>query len=178
MAAPVSNESASGSVNRHFHVPGVRAVTVGAKDDGAFEAHLRPARAAMLTAAATGVVVIHHALAAAGFLGRNSCADSDYDAAGLVARDHRLGAAFESGASIAGLEGGAVNVQVAAAHTRCLYLEHRVAGARRGVGKVTQLKLPVTDKHIAFHAILPTAFFSRRRRCGVRQARQLTTARR
>src|SRR4029450_8138609 len=86
--------------------------------NGAFEAHLRPARAAMLTAAATGVVVIHHPLAAASLLGSHPCADCDHDPAGLVAGDHWLGATLESRAGIPRLKGGAVDVQVTAAHTR------------------------------------------------------------
>jgi hypothetical protein len=45
-------------------------------------------------------------------------------------------------------------MQVAAAHARSLYFEHHIAGAWRGVGEVAQLKLSVTDKHDAFHAIL------------------------
>jgi hypothetical protein len=111
-------------------------LVVGAKDDGAFEAHLRPARAAMLTAAATGVVVIHHPLAAASLLGSHPGADGDHDPAGLVAGDHRLGATLESRAGIPRLKGGAVDVQVTAAHTRRFDLEHHVAGTRRGVGEV------------------------------------------
>jgi hypothetical protein len=59
-----------------------------------------------------------------------------------------------------GLTLGAVDVQVATAHTRRSYLEHYIAGARRGVGKVAQLELAITDEHDAFHAILPRAFFS------------------
>jgi hypothetical protein len=117
----------------------------------------------MLTAAATGVVVIHHALATAGLLGRHPCADRDHDAAGLVTGDHWLGAPLESRAVIRGLEGGAVDVQVAAAHTRGFYLEYDVAEARRGVGKIAQLELAVTDKHDAFHAILRSVLANARR---------------
>src|SRR5215469_5120200 len=115
----------------------------------------------MLTAAAAGVVVIHHALAAAGLLKRHPCADRDHDATGFVAGDHWLGAQLESGAVIPRLEGGAVDVQVAAAHTRRFYLKHHIAEARRGVGEVAQLELAVTDKHYAFHAILPSVLARR-----------------
>src|SRR5262245_48106407 len=111
----------------------------------------------MLTAAATGVVVIHHPLLKARLLGRHSCADRDHDAARLVAGDHWLGAAVETRAGIPSLESGAVDVEVAATHARSLYLEHHVARAGRGIGKVAQLELPVTDKHDAFHATLPSA---------------------
>src|SRR6516164_4972916 len=116
----------------------------------------------MLTAAATSVVVIHHALAAAGLLGRHPCADRDHDATGFVAGDHWLSPQLESRAVIPRLEGGAVDVQVTAAHTRRFYLKHHIAGARRGVGEVSQLQLAVTDKHDAFHAILPRALRSAR----------------
>jgi len=61
-------------------------------------------------------------------------------------------------------------VQVTAAHTRRFYLEHYVAGTRRGVGEVAQLELPVADKHDAFHAILPRVFSRDARWVGVRQA--------
>ena len=68
--------------------------------------------------------------------GRHPCADFDHNAAGLVAGDHWLSATFDSRAGIPGLEGGAVDVQVAAAHTPRFYLKHYIAGARRGVGEV------------------------------------------
>src|SRR3954471_17527343 len=108
----------------------------------------------MLAPSATGIVVIHDALADAGFPLRHPHADRHDHATGLVAGNHGLGTALEAGACIAGLERSAVDVQIAAAHPRGLDLEHDVARAGRGVGKVTQLELAVTDKHHALHAIL------------------------
>src|SRR5262245_15811786 len=116
----------------------------------------------MLAAAASGVMVIHHPLAAASLLGSHPCADCGHDPAGLVPGDHWLGATLESRAGIPRLEGSTVDVQVTAAHTRRFDLEHHVAGTRRGVGEVAQFELAVTDKHDAFHAILPRAFWSTR----------------
>src|SRR5262245_49165732 len=130
----------------------------------------------MLTAATTSIVVIHYPLARSRLLRRHACANRDHDTAGLVAGDYRFGSAFESRAGIAGLETGAIDVQVTAAHTRRLYLEHHIARARRGIGKIAQLELPVTNKHHALHAnLLPSvpstrAYFSCARL-------QLTTAR-
>jgi hypothetical protein len=142
-------------VYRHLHVLGMRAVAVCAEHGGAFEAHLRPARAAMLAAAAAGVVVIHHALPDARLVRRDAGAERDHDTARLVPGDHRVGAAFESRRGVAWLEARAIDVQVAAAHSRSLDLEHHVARARSRIGKVAQLELAVTDKHDAFHGNPP-----------------------
>src|SRR5262249_54541515 len=105
---------------------------------GLFERASRPARAAMLATSAAGGVVVHHPLAGSRLLGRYAGADRDHDAAGLMIGDDRFGSAFESRAGIAGLETGAVDVQVTAAHAGCLYLEHDIAGTWRGVGEVAQ----------------------------------------
>ena len=115
----------------------------------------------MLASLAAGVVVIHHALADAGFPVRHPGADRDDDAAGLVSGDHGFGAALESGGRIARLEARAIDVQVAAAHAGRLDLEHHVARAGRRVGELAQFELPVPGEHDAFHAI-PTDVCSTR----------------
>src|SRR5205085_11841923 len=93
----------------------------------------------------------------AGFFFAHAAAERDHDSAGFVTGDHRIGAAREAGGGVAGLEAGAVDVQVAAAHAGRLDFEHDVARSRRRIGEVAQFKLAVAEKHDAFH-VSPPAF--------------------
>src|SRR2546425_12706859 len=99
----------------------------------------------MLAAAASLVVVIHHALADAGLTRRHAGADGGDDAAGLMPGDHH--APLDAPGHLAGREGGAVGVQIAAAHARRLDLEDDLARAWRGVGELPELQLAVAEKH-------------------------------
>jgi len=74
--------------HRHLHVLRVAAVTAGAVDHRSLEAHLRPARAAVLAVPAAVVMVVHHAFADPGFLVGDGGAHCRDDAAGLVTGDH------------------------------------------------------------------------------------------
>src|SRR5262249_13227306 len=73
---------------RNLHVLPVTAVTTGAVDHRALEAHLRPARPAVLAVAAAVVVVVHHTLAHPGFLISDAGAHGGDEAARLVAGDY------------------------------------------------------------------------------------------
>src|SRR5205807_1368285 len=141
----------------------VAAMTAGAVDHRSLEAHLRPARAAVLAVAATVVMVIHHALADPGFLASDGDSHCRNDAAGLVTGDHAgrpLDAARDDSARIGR---GAVVVQVAAAHARGLDLEDHVARAGCRIGELSELQLAISEKHDAFHGPPPVR--------GVRRAR-------
>src|SRR5262249_8610158 len=74
--------------HRHLHVLRVAAVTAGAVNHRSLEAHLRPARVAVLAVAAAVVMVVHYALADPAFLVGDGGAHCRDDAAGLVTGDH------------------------------------------------------------------------------------------
>src|SRR3984893_4992360 len=118
-------------------------MTAGAVDHRSLEAHLRPARTAVLSVAAAIVMVVHHALADPGFLVGDGGAHCRDDAT-------RIGR-------------GAVVVQVAAAHARGLDLEDHVARAGYRIGELSELQLAISEKPAAFHGPPPLR--------GVRRAR-------
>jgi hypothetical protein len=68
-----------------------------------------------------------------------------------VAGDHRLRAARKAGGRVARLERSAIDMQVRAAHAGGLDLEHDVARPRRGIGKLAQRELAVTEEDDAEH---------------------------
>src|SRR5262249_16784747 len=145
--------------HRHLHVLRVAAVTAGAVDHRSLQAHLRPARAAVLAVTAAVVMVVHHALADPGFLVGDSGAHCRDDAAGLVTRDHAgrpLDATRDDATRIGW---GAVVVQVAAAHARGLDLEDHVARAGARMGELSELQLAISEKYDAFHAPPPVRVF-------------------
>src|SRR5262249_269878 len=133
---------------------GVPAVAARAIDHRAFQAHLCPARAAVLAGAAAVVVVVHHALAEPGLLLADARAHRRDDAAGLVPGDHPglpLDAARHCPTR---LSRRAINVQIAAAHPRRLDLQDHVPRTRSRIGEFPQLQLAVSEKHDALHGFL------------------------
>src|SRR5438309_1058267 len=53
--------------------------------------------------------------------------------------------------------GGAIDVQIGAAHARRLYLEHDLARSRGRIGKIRQLQVSIAQKNYALHRfVLPT----------------------
>src|SRR4029077_3865891 len=130
-------------------------MTAGAVDYRSLEAHLRPARTAVLAVAAAIVMVVHHALADPGFLVGDGGAHCRDDAAGLVTGNHAgrpLDATRDDSTRIGR---GAVVVQVAAAHARGLDLEDHVARAGYRIGELSELQLAISEKHDAFHGPPP-----------------------
>src|SRR5687768_3568487 len=108
-------------------------------DHGSREAHLCPARPAMLAVAAAVVVMVHHALADPGLLVGDTGAHRGDDATGLVASNH-AGLSLDAARHRPGrMGGGAIVVQVAAAHARCLDLEDHVPRAWRWIGELPEL---------------------------------------
>ena len=141
--------------HRHLHVLRVAAVTAGAVDHRSLEAHLRPARAAVLAGAAAVVMVVHHALADPGFPVGDGGAYCHDHAAGLVTGDHAGRPLDATGDDSTRIGRGAVGVQVAAAHARGLDLEDHVARAGCRIGEPSQLQLAISEKHDAFHGSPP-----------------------
>src|SRR5712664_2071882 len=113
----------------------------------------------MPASAAAFVVVVHHALADERWV--DAGADGGDDAARLVAGDDRApGAEAERGGGVAG---GAIGMQVAAAHPRRLHLEDDLAGAGRGIGKFLDLELAIAEEDDAAHGdLLGRSTLSRR----------------
>jgi hypothetical protein len=110
----------------------------------------------VLAVAAAVVVVIHHALADAGFPLGDRGADRGDDAARLVAGDHPGFARDAAGDGAGGLRRGAILMEIAAAHTGGLDLEDHVPRAGGGIGKVFQLELAIAEKHDTLHGFLLT----------------------
>jgi hypothetical protein len=108
----------------------------------------------VLAGAAAVVVVVHHALADLGFLVGHAGADRGDDATGLMAGDHPRLPSDAAGHGPGRLGGGAIVVQVAAAHARGLDLEDHVSGAGSRIGKRSQLQLPIAEKDDAVHGFL------------------------
>ena len=125
-----------------------------AVDHRALQAHLRPARTAVLAGAAAVVVVVHHALADPGLLLADARAHRRDDAAGLVPGDHAglpLDAARHCPVR---LSGRAISVQIAAAHPGSLDLQDHVPRTRGRIGELPQLQPAVSEKHDALHGFL------------------------
>src|SRR5262249_17931351 len=137
--------------HRHLHVSCVAAVTAGAVDHRSLEAHLRPARAAVLAGAAAVVMVVHHALADAGVGVGDGGAHRPDHAAGLGTGDHARRALDATRDDATRIGRGAVIVQVAAAHARGLDREDHVARAGYRIGELSELELSISEKHDAFH---------------------------
>src|SRR5688572_27727947 len=117
-------------------------------------AELRPTDAAMLANAASGVMMIHHALPDRRFaLGHTGPARRD-DAAGLVATDERV---FQISKTQSGLRfpgRRAVELEIRAAHARGLHLDDHLARTGRGIGEVAHFDLPVPEKDSAAHRMI------------------------
>src|SRR5262245_56669857 len=158
IAAPVTKESESG---RGTSVPtgtfmylACAPCPARAVNDGALEAHLRPAGATVLAVATAVVVVIHHALADTRFLLGDAGTHRRHDAAWLVPGDHS-GLPLDAPGHGAGRLGGrAIVVQVAAAHARGLDLEDHVSRPRCRIRELSQLEFSISEEHDAFHALL------------------------
>src|SRR5262249_2509079 len=133
-----------------LHVLRVTAVATRAIDHRPRQAHLRPARPAVLALAAALVVVVHHPLADPRFLLGDGRAERGDHAAGLVTGDHP-GLGLDPAGDGPLRRGGAIVVQVAAAHARGLDLEDDVPRAWRGIGKLPQLQLAVPEEDDALH---------------------------
>src|SRR6266542_2003338 len=149
MDAPSSKDSSSGR--------GTSAVAGHAVDDEARAAELGPADAAVLAAPAALVVMVHDARANGSEVRRHTGPGRGHDAAGLVARNDRAAAAEPEGCR--GIARGPVGMQVAAAHARGLDGENDLARAGRGVRKVLQLELPLSEKNDAAQVVVPPVEF-------------------
>src|SRR2546422_300738 len=137
-------------VRRHAHERRVAAVARHAVDDDALPAELRPADATVLAPPASFVVMDHHALAGRRVRFADAGPALGDDAARLVAGDDGSAAAAQAQGR-GRVAGGAVRVQVAPAHAGGLHGDEDLTGARRGVGEVTQLQLPVAEENYATH---------------------------
>jgi hypothetical protein len=129
-------------------------VTARAIHHRSLEAHLRPAGAAVLAGAAAVVVVVHHALADLGLLVGDAGAHRGDDATGLMASDHTRLPSDAAGHGPGRLGVGAIVVQVAAAHARCLDLEDHVSWAGGRIGELSELQLPISEKDDAVYEVL------------------------
>src|SRR5262245_24844178 len=76
--------------------------------------------------------------------------DGSDDAAGLVAGDHGLARSPEAERRCL-VAGRPVELEVAAAHAGSLDGEHDLARSRRRIGKISQLELPLSEKHDCSH---------------------------
>src|SRR5262249_15871220 len=122
-------------------------------DHCALQAHLRPARAAMLAGAAAVIVVIHRALADPALLlpAPPAPAARRADAAGPALVEAR-GLPFDPARHcFAPLSRGAISVQIGATHPRRLDLQDHVPRTRGRIGELPQLQLTVSEKHDALH---------------------------
>ena len=137
----------------HLHIGSVGTMTRYAVDDDVLGAKLRPPGSTAGTNAATAVVVAHdpRAQRRLGFGHRG--APGGHHTARLVTRDHRAAVAPEpQGLGAAFLAAGCpVEVQIATAHAGGLDLQHHLVGSRRGIGKIHQRKLAITEKYDALH---------------------------
>src|SRR3546814_14254138 len=96
--------------------------------------------------AAAAVMVDHDPLADARLLLGDAGTDSDNNAAGFVAGDHRAGIAESE--RFRGLTlGGAIEFEVAPAHAGSLDLEDDLARTRRRIGELAQLHPPVAREN-------------------------------
>src|SRR4051812_37527445 len=129
---------------------GMRAVAGRAVDLGdALDAELLPSCSAMRTDAAASIMVLHDALADPRLLFRHAGADVDHYAARLVATDHRMIRHLE--AERRGAAGRTIIFEIAAAHPGGFYLQHDLAGPRRGIRKVEDLYPAVARENHALH---------------------------
>jgi hypothetical protein len=88
-------------------------------------------------------------------------ADRRDDAARLVARDHRLTAVLQSQRLERRARRRPIELQVAAAHPGCLDLQHHVARAGLGIGKLDQVEGAVPrEDHATHHSLLDLGRFS------------------
>ena len=124
-------------------------------------AHLGPAGAAMVAAAAAFVVKHDHPVADFEAGRVNTLAKRGDDAAGLMPGDDcRIGghaAVFETFETQGFHDLGrpaAIEMQVASAHARGLHLDDRLAGSRRRIVKFQDFEFPVASEDYPAHDIL------------------------
>src|SRR5579862_2892420 len=120
----------------------------------------------MRTGTATGVMVHHDAGADTGGPLVNGATGSRHNAARLVSGDNRAAHLAEPERSSP--TGGAIELQVAAAHAGCLDLDHDIVRSRCWIGKFHELQFAFAEESHAPHGLLP----------GVRGASQRNTIRR
>src|SRR5580765_2836282 len=130
----------------------MRAVARRAEHRDPLATELGPAHAAVLALPAALVVMVHHALA-------DHTLDLAYprphrgdDAARLAAGNHRLARATEPERRRL-IAGGAIELEVTAAHARGLDGQDDLAGPRRGIGKLLDLELALTEKDDTSHGL-------------------------
>ena len=124
-------------------------------DDCGAIAHLRPPGPALRTGPAALIVMKGDAVADPDGAGIDIAADRRDDTARLMAGDHRLTAILEAKGFECSAGGRAIQLQVAAAHSRSLDLEHDVPRSGGGIGKVDEFQGTVAGKYNAAHGSLP-----------------------
>jgi hypothetical protein len=137
----------------HLHVRGMRAVARRAEHRDALATELGPAHAAVLALPAALVVMVHHALTDHTLDLADPRPHRGDDAARLVAGNDRLARTAESECRRL-IAGGAVELEVTATHARGLDGQDDLAGPRRGIGKLLDLELALSEKDDTSHGSL------------------------
>src|SRR5262249_61867565 len=124
-----------------------------AVDGAAFDAHLRPAGQAVRAATAAGIVMHHDA----GADPRDALIDLGYDRrhdpAWLVPGDDRT--AYVSETKRRGAAGGAIELEIAAAHAGSLDFDDHLPGSRGRIGELGQLQFALAKESHAAHGLSP-----------------------